>query len=80
MNKEEQLVYMDLFRAELRHLTRRGWQALCGTQDAHCMVAPGDNYIGLNVILYTHEEALKLQKEKDQDNARDNIEAGHFSW
>lgn len=68
MDKELQLICMNLFRAELRYLHERGWQSLCGTHDNRYMVRPGADYKDPDVVLLTHEEALKIQKEEDLKN------------
>jgi len=54
-----------LYRAEMTYLTSRGWIMLCGTPDGRYYVAPGDEENLKDATLYTHDEALKIQKEKD---------------
>jgi hypothetical protein len=55
-----------LWRAEMTYLGARGWITLCGIPDKY-YVAPGDDYKDDKTILYSHEEALKIQKEKDNE-------------
>jgi hypothetical protein len=54
-----------LYRAEMTYLAARGWDMLCGTSDNRFYVAPGDDYKSKDYKPYTHDEALKIQKEKD---------------
>jgi hypothetical protein len=56
-----------LFKAEMTYLGARGWTMLCGTPDDKLYIEPGVvDYRAGDVRLYSHEEALKIQKEKDQ--------------
>jgi hypothetical protein len=54
-----------LFKAEMLYLGARGWTMLVGTTDDRSYVAPGDDHRIPGTQIYTHEEALKIQKEKD---------------
>jgi len=55
-----------LFRSEMTYLFARGWVTLCGTSTNKCYVSPGEDYRNPGTILYSHEEALAIQKEKDK--------------
>jgi len=61
--KEESM--QKLFKAEMTYLASRGWQMLCGTRDSRYYVSPEDDYKAEETKLYTHDEALQIQKEKD---------------
>jgi hypothetical protein len=64
-NRTKEQAVMALFRAEITYLLSRGWQMLCGTRDNRYYVAPGEDYKNKDIKLYTHDEACKIQKEKD---------------
>lgn len=53
-----------LFQAEMTYLASRGWTFLCGIPGRY-MIAPGEDLKATNVPRFSHEEALKIQKEKD---------------
>lgn len=53
-----------LFKSELTYLMSRGWHTLCGISDKY-YVAPEEKCTNYS-ILYSHEEALSIQKKKDQ--------------
>lgn len=53
-----------LFRAEMLYLRSRGWEMVCGVTNNY-MVKPGEDYRLPEAVLYSHEEALKIQKESD---------------
>lgn len=54
-----------LWQAEFVYLMSRGWIPLYGIEDKF-LVAPGDDYKSPDIALHSHEEALKIQKEKDK--------------
>lgn len=62
VSKEEAM--RRLWRAEFLYLRSRGWEALCGVPDKY-MVKPGEDYRLPETILYSMQEALKIQKEAD---------------
>ncbi len=49
-----------LFRAEMKYLADNGWECYCGTMDAWRDSLDSDKFYG-------HEEALAIQKERDDD-------------
>ena len=64
-NRTKEESKMILFRSEMTYLMSRGWNMLCGTPDSRYYVAPGEEDNLKEAHLYTHDEALKIQKEKD---------------
>ena len=66
-NQTKEEAVRRLFQAETTYLASRGWTMLCGTQDNKYYVLPGIEYQAIDAVLYSHEEALKIQKEKDRE-------------
>lgn len=62
--KQEACFY--LWKAEMTYLMSRGWETLVGGSSPKCFVAPGDDYRSPDCVFYTHDEALVIQKEKDE--------------
>lgn len=52
-----------LFKAELTYLQSRGWTNLIGRSDSKCMIFLDKSKIP---TYYSHEEALSIQKKKDE--------------
>jgi hypothetical protein len=55
-----------LFRFEMTYLVARGWKTLCGTSTNKYYVSPVEDDRDPATILYSNEEALAIQKEKDK--------------
>ena len=64
-NRTKEEAMMTLFRAETTYLSSRGWIVLCGTPDNKYYVARGEEHNLKSATLYTHDEALSIQKNKD---------------
>ena len=64
-NRTKEEAVRILFKSEMTYLASRGWTLLCGTRDDKYYVAPGDEEFLKDATRYTHDEALKIQKEKD---------------
>lgn len=54
-----------LWKSEHTYLMSRGWEALVGTQSDNYLIAPGDDIDASGTRHYTHDEAMVIQKEKD---------------